>query len=284
MGQMKWFKVASDIFEDTKIKLIKHMPNGRGIVLIWFELLALAGKEFTDGCFSITDDMSISDEMLATAIDEDLPTVRLALNIFEKFGMIEIVNDTIVTIANWEKYQSLDRYEIIKEQNAIRARKHRAKKKQQLLDVPPEENVENIVTLPSRDSVTLRSRDVTLEKEKENENEIRMRREVEESKEEKTPTAADKELFSYYQEKIRPLASGVDTERLHDLLNDYGLNLCLKAIDRAVLRKKRSIRYISGILKSWQQDGYDEPEDNSDDGRYVKRSENPSEEINNIPF
>lgn len=79
MGQMKWFKVASDIFENTKIKLIKHMPNGRGIVLIWFELLALAGKEFTDGCFSITDDMPISDEMLATAIDEDLPTVRLAL-------------------------------------------------------------------------------------------------------------------------------------------------------------------------------------------------------------
>lgn len=274
MGQMKWFKVASDIFEDTKIKLIKHMPNGRGIVLIWFELLALAGKEFTDGCFSITDDMPISDEMLATTIDEDLPTVRLALNIFEKFGMIKIVNDTIVTIANWEKYQSLDRYEIIKEQNAIRARKHRAKKKQQLLDVPPEENVENIVTLPSRD--------VTLEKEKEKE--IRMRREVEESREEKTPTADAKKLFTTYQEKIHPVSGSIEGDRLVSLLDDYGLDLCLKAIDRAVLRKKRSIRYISGILKSWQQDGYDEPEDNSDDGRYVKRSENPSEEINNIPF
>lgn len=282
MGQMKWFKVASDIFEDTKIKLIKHMPNGRGIVLIWFELLALAGKEFTDGCFSITDDMPISDEMLATTIDEDLPTVRLALNIFEKFGMIKIVNDTIVTIANWEKYQSLDRYEIIKEQNAIRARKHRAKKKQQLLDVPPEENVENIVTLPSRDGVTLRSRDVTLEKEKEKE--IRMRREVEESREEKTPTADAKKLFTTYQEKIHPVSGSIEGDRLVSLLDDYGLDLCLKAIDRAVLRKKRSIRYISGILKSWQQDGYDEPEDNSDDGRYVKRSENPSEEINNIPF
>lgn len=91
-------------------------------------------------------------------------------------------------------------------------------------------------------------------------------------------------LFASYQEKIKPISGSVEGDRLSSLLDDYGLDLCLKAIDRAVLRKRRSLRYISGILRSWQQDGYDEPKEENDDGRYVKKSESPPEEVNNIPF
>ena len=274
MAQMNWFKVSSNVFDDAKIKIIKHMPNGRShmpngrsLVLIWFELLALAGKEFTDGYFFITDAMPITEEMLATAIDEDVPTVRLALSVFEKFGMVELINGNTLAISNWGKYQALDKYETIKEQNASRARKHRAKKKQKLLS-------------SSNDAVTLQSRDVTQEKEKEKEIENR-----EESREEKTaPTSDEKELMIYYQQKLRHLASSVDAERLESLLSDYGLDLCKKAIDRAVIRGKSSIRYVEGILKRWQQDGYDDPED-KDDGRFVKaRTKDIPEEIKAIPF
>lgn len=91
-------------------------------------------------------------------------------------------------------------------------------------------------------------------------------------------------LFASYQEKIKPISGSVEGDRLSSLLDDYGLDLCLKAIDRAVLRKRRSLRYISGILRSWQKDGYDEPKEENDDRRYVKKSENPPEEVNNIPF
>ena len=91
-------------------------------------------------------------------------------------------------------------------------------------------------------------------------------------------------LFASYQEKIKPISGSVEGDRLSSLLDDYGLNLCLKAIDRAVLRKRRSLRYISGILRSWQKDGYDEPKEENDDRRYVKKSESPPEEVNNIPF
>ena len=91
-------------------------------------------------------------------------------------------------------------------------------------------------------------------------------------------------LFASYQEKIKPISGSVEGDRLSSLLDDYGLDLCLKAIDRAVLRKRRSLRYISGILRSWQKDGYDEPKEENDDRRYVKKSESPPEEVNNIPF
>lgn len=91
-------------------------------------------------------------------------------------------------------------------------------------------------------------------------------------------------LFASYQEKIKPISGSVEGDRLSSLLDDYGLDLCLKAIDRTVLRKRRSLRYISGILRSWQKDGYDEPKEENDDRRYVKKSESPPEEVNNIPF
>ena len=93
-----------------------------------------------------------------------------------------------------------------------------------------------------------------------------------------------RKLFISYQEKIKPISGSVEGDRLSSLLDDYGLDLCLKAIDRAVLRKRRSLRYISGILRSWQKDGYDEPKEENDDRRYVKKSESPPEEVNNIPF
>lgn len=39
-----WIKLSTGMFDDEKIKLIKNMPEGRSILLIWVELLCFAGK------------------------------------------------------------------------------------------------------------------------------------------------------------------------------------------------------------------------------------------------
>ena len=117
--------------------------------------------------------------------------------------------------------------------------------------------------------------------------EKREKREVtqeEKSKEKNSRMLESKKLIEVYQKSIKPVTGGMEHEKLLALLDSYGLDLCLKAIDRAVLRKKRSFGYVEGILRRWRQDGYDEPEEENDDGRYVKRNGNPAEEIKNIPF
>ena len=117
--------------------------------------------------------------------------------------------------------------------------------------------------------------------------EKREKREVtqeEMSKEKNSRMLESKKLMEVYQKSIKPVTGGMEHEKLLALLDSYGLDLCLKAIDRAVLRKKRSFGYVEGILRRWRQDGYDEPEEENDDGRYVKRNGNPAEEIKNIPF
>ena len=114
MAEVKWIKIVTDIFDDEKILLIESMPDRDSIIVIWFKLLCLAGKTNSGGVLLLNDCIPYTDEMLSTIFRRPLNTVRLALQTFEKFGMIVIVNDTI-TIPKWGKHQSLDQLESKKE-------------------------------------------------------------------------------------------------------------------------------------------------------------------------
>ena len=78
-------------------------------------------------------------------------------------------------------------------------------------------------------------------------------------------TTGKKMVVSYYQNKIHPLHNTTELELLEALVDDHGRERVEQAIDRAVLRGKQSIRYINGILKRWETDGYDEAETVVDD-------------------
>ena len=109
MAEVKWIKIVTDVFDDEKVLMIETMPEADTIIVIWFKLLCLAGKQNNSGVFQMGQ-MPYTDEMFSTIFRRPLNTVRLALNTFEKFGMIEIVHNT-VTIPNWGKHQSIDQIE-----------------------------------------------------------------------------------------------------------------------------------------------------------------------------
>ena len=108
MADVKWIKIATDIFDDEKILLIESLPSSDSLIVIWFKLLCLAGKNNNDGVFLLNDRIAYTDEMLATIFRKDINTVRLALKTFEDFGMIQTV-DGVVTIPNWNKHQDLQK-------------------------------------------------------------------------------------------------------------------------------------------------------------------------------
>ena len=124
MAEVKWIKIVTDIFDDEKMLLIDGLPEHDAIIVIWFKLLCLAGKQNNGGVFMISDKIAYTDEMLATIFHRPLNTVRLALRTFEKYGMIEIIDDTI-TIPNWSKHQALDSYEKRKESDRLRQARKR---------------------------------------------------------------------------------------------------------------------------------------------------------------
>ncbi|WP_417082936.1 DnaD domain-containing protein [Mitsuokella jalaludinii] len=76
-----------------------------------------------------------------------------------------------------------------------------------------------------------------------------------------------RQVVEVYEKSIRPVPSPADLERLSDCLDHYGKDALLKAIDRADYRGRRSMGYIEGILKSWEQNGYDDPEEEDGHGK-----------------
>ena len=128
MAEVKWIKIATDIFDDEKILLIEGLPDTYAIITVWFKLLCLAGKKNNGGVFLMNDKIPYTDKMLATIFRMNESTVKLALNAFEQFKMIEIV-EGIITIPNWNKHQTLDAYERKKERDRLYQEERRAKQR-----------------------------------------------------------------------------------------------------------------------------------------------------------
>ena len=128
MAEVKWIKIATDIFDDEKILLIESMPDSYAIITAWFKLLCLAGKQNNDGVFIMNDRIAYTDKMLATIFRMKETTVKLALDTFEQFGMIEKI-DGAITIPNWGKHQTLDAYEKKKARDREYQAERRARQK-----------------------------------------------------------------------------------------------------------------------------------------------------------
>lgn len=128
MAEVKWIKITTDMFNDEKIMLIEQMPEADTMLVIWFKLLCMAGRDNNNGIFLMNNRVPYTEEMLATIFRRPLNTVRLAISTFEAFGMIEVYDD-VITLVNWEKHQNLDGLERIRELNRERNKKYRERKK-----------------------------------------------------------------------------------------------------------------------------------------------------------
>lgn len=128
MADVKWIKLATNIFDNRKIRQIETLPDGNAVIVVWLKLLCLAGSINDSGMVYFTKEIPYTEQMMAAQFNMPLTTVQLAVRTFEQFGMIEVV-DNILHIANWEKYQSTDRLNEIREYNRLAQQKSRAKRK-----------------------------------------------------------------------------------------------------------------------------------------------------------
>lgn len=147
MAEVKWIKITTDIFDDEKILLIESLPEADSIIVIWFKLLCLAGKMNNSGVFMLNDKVAYTDKMLSTIFRRKESTVKLAIETFVQFGMVEVVDD-VITIPNWGKHQDLDKLESRKEYMREYMQEYRAKQKDKICKVNSKVNSKvNVNTL-----------------------------------------------------------------------------------------------------------------------------------------
>jgi predicted phage replisome organizer len=150
MADVKWIKITTDIFDDEKILLIESLPDAYSIIVVWFKLLCLAGKMNNSGVFMMNNQIAYTDKMLATIFRMKESTVQLALQTFEQFGMVEII-DGVITIPNWGKHQNLDQLEKKKVSQREYMRQYREKQKLLYCNTYSKANSKANVSRPEED-------------------------------------------------------------------------------------------------------------------------------------
>ena len=234
MSEIKWIKITTDIFDDEKICLIDALPDHDAILVIWFKILALAGKHNRNGLLMMSDKVHYTDEMLATIFRRPLNTVRMALGIFEQFGMVEII-DGIIALPNWEKHQNIDGMEKIKEQTRNRVARHREKQK-----TLAQGNVTGNVTVTQGNAL----------EEERDKNKNRLDKDKNKNI---TTTSSSGNILELFQSEFRRLLSGFEIEEISHLINENDSELVKEALRTAINLGKPNVKYIGGILRNWQQ-------------------------------
>lgn len=127
MAEIKWIKLAVDIFSNRKIMQLQTIPKGDSIILIWIRLLCLAGEINSGGRLLFTDSKPYDCSMLALQMNRPRQLMKQAIDTFEDYGMIENI-DGCLCIKNWEKYQSIDKMFDIREYNRAAKQRSRSRK------------------------------------------------------------------------------------------------------------------------------------------------------------
>ncbi|MFL0584686.1 phage replisome organizer N-terminal domain-containing protein [Solibacillus silvestris] len=238
MAEITWIKLKTEMFDDEKIKLIERMPEGDGILVIWVKLLAYAGKVNCGGYIMIAEDIPMNIEEMAIIFNRPLEKVRYAIQVLQRYRMIEVDENERICISNWEKHQNIDGMEKVRLQTAERNRRYRERKKQQALQAPNDASQE----LASDVSVT--SRDET-----EVEEDIEVDKELKRS----STTATTKNAITFFQENVRFNLSPFELETIIHWENEYPYELIIEAMKRTAFANATALRYTEGILKDWQK-------------------------------
>ena len=129
MAEVKWIKLHTAMFDNSKIRYIRTLPEGNNMVLIWVMLLSKAGKCNASGFIFLTENIPYTSQMLAAEFGFDLYLIELALATFVKLNMIQL-EEHIIKIAGWEEHQNIDGLDRIREQTRKRVAKYRENQKQ----------------------------------------------------------------------------------------------------------------------------------------------------------
>lgn len=129
MAEVKWIKLHTGMFDNSKIKYIRTLPEGNNMVLIWVMLLSKAGKCNASGFIFLTESIPYTPQMLAAEFGFDVYLIELALGTFSKLNMIHL-EDHIIQIAGWDEHQNVEGLDKIREQTRKRVEKYRERQKQ----------------------------------------------------------------------------------------------------------------------------------------------------------
>lgn len=295
MKGIEWIKLKTAMCEDETMRLIDSMERYRDVAnYVWIRLLLQAGKVNDNGLIYLKKGVPYTKEMLSILFNRPLEIIEKVLEILESFKLIEIYENNVIKIRNWEKHQNIEGMKKVREgsRNRVKNFRERKKKENEILKegTSSDEACNDPVDESSSSEKTNKNKkcnaNVTLQKEKREEDKRTKKKNIDnkEIREERlndvicikeNDTSSDDMLA-----KEEALSSSDDEVKMNSLkiiktleenkITIRGMNLSWvtkalgthdeeyikMAMEEAIERDKLDINYINGILKNWLREGY----------------------------
>lgn len=122
-----WMKFNENFFESQKMVWLETQPNGEKYIILWQKLLLLCIKssredDFEMGFLRFSKDIPYDPQLLAKVLRVEIEIVTIGIQMFQKAGMIEILNDNTIYIEGVSKIVGKE------SESAIRMRRLREKR------------------------------------------------------------------------------------------------------------------------------------------------------------
>ena len=128
MYELPWFKTETNIFSNRKIQLILKLTDGDTYFRVWIQLIALAVECNNKGRLEIGGNNPMTIENFSKIMGKSKKKIEKILNKFLELEMLIKEWETFL-IKNWDKYQSIEKYEKYQMQNRERQKRYREKLK-----------------------------------------------------------------------------------------------------------------------------------------------------------
>lgn len=122
-----WVKLYHAFLDDEKILAIKLLPDGYLHILVFVELLLLAGKINNFGRFTMTRSKKMTIDQIAHQLRRKSTDFANSLKILVDYDLIFFNLDNCLEIMNWDKYQNVDVSQKKKELDRVRQNRKRIK-------------------------------------------------------------------------------------------------------------------------------------------------------------
>lgn len=252
-----WLKLKEDFFEEDTIEWLEEQENGKEYCLFYLKMCLKSIK--TEGILirKVGNILVPYDEKhLAKITNTDFDTVVVAMELFKKIGLIQILEGGEIFIPGMDEMIGSET------EKAKFMRNKRAKEKEQLLDSNRIEQSSNNVTQNSN-KVTIDSNNVTnvlpkcyTEKEKEKEKEIEKEIEIDielDSKVEDTQSNKQTDIAEFsklYEQNIGTI-NQLTADWLIEMSETIDFDLFTRAIEICTERSKTNWGYLKGIINNW---------------------------------
>lgn len=236
-----YMRLKENFFDSDEMIILENMDNGDGIIYSNILLKLYLRSLKYEGRLMFNERIPFNPQMLSTIVRHPVGVVEKSLKAFVDLGLVEVMDNGAIYMLDIQNFIG----KTTTEADRIKAYRSKINKEKGLVS----NDTQKLVQMYDKSTPEL-------ELELELELEIDIEKEIDKEVEASTATSTNSDfqnLIELYQANFG-IVKPILYDDLKADLEDYGLELIIEAVKRAV-KRQREYGYAQGILKSWNNKG-----------------------------